>query len=84
MSTWQFFYHFFFFEATTFRIFGREFGWFLMNISHSMASANLNKSEIFLKNTTAASKYILKRPINPYQLKSLLSDFTFQKLFFIK
>jgi hypothetical protein len=29
---------------------------------HSMATANLNKSEDFVTNTTAASKYIPKRP----------------------
>ena len=27
-----------------------------------MAKANLNKTEVFLKNTTAASKYIPRRP----------------------
>ena len=30
-------------------------------IYQSMARANLNKSEVFLKNNTAASKYILRR-----------------------
>ena len=29
---------------------------------HSMASANLNKSEEFVTNTTATSKYIPRRP----------------------
>ena len=29
---------------------------------HSMATANLNKSEDFVTNTTAASKYIPRRP----------------------
>ena len=29
---------------------------------HSMATANLNKNEELVRNTTAASKYIPKRP----------------------
>jgi hypothetical protein len=29
---------------------------------HSMATANLNKSEEFMTNITAASKYITRRP----------------------
>ena len=47
-------------------------------IVHSMARANLNKSEKFLTNTTAASKYIPRRPricINwnpPFQTKNYL------------
>ena len=31
-------------------------------LSHSMATANLKKSEDFVTNTTAASKYIPRRP----------------------
>jgi hypothetical protein len=41
---------------------------------HSMATANLNKSEDFVTNTTAASKYIPRR--NQHELKSHLSDLT--------
>ena len=32
------------------------------HLSHSMATSNLNKSEEFVTNTTAASKYIPRRP----------------------
>ena len=32
-------------------------------MTHSMATANLKKSEDFVTNTTAASKYIPRRPI---------------------
>ena len=31
-------------------------------VEHSMATANLKKSEDFVTNTTAASKYIPRRP----------------------
>ena len=34
----------------------------MMLTNHSMATANLNKSEEFVTNTTAASKYIPRRP----------------------
>ena len=33
-----------------------------LNLGHSMATANLKKSEDFMTNTTAASKYIPRRP----------------------
>ena len=35
---------------------------FCIKDNHSMARANLNKSEVFLINTTAASKYKPRRP----------------------
>jgi hypothetical protein len=34
----------------------------VQQMSHSMAIANLKKSEDFVTNTTAASKYIPRRP----------------------
>ena len=35
---------------------------YILHLWHSMARANLNKSEWLVTNTTAASKYIPKRP----------------------
>ena len=36
--------------------------WFRKTYFHSMATANLKKSEEFVTNNTAASKYIPRRP----------------------
>ena len=44
----------------------RQYILFLCTQEHSMARANLNKSEQLVKNTSAASKYILKRPSIEY------------------
>jgi hypothetical protein len=45
-------------------------------LQHSMATANLNKSEDFVTNTTAASKYILKG--------QLISKCLFEKIVWTK
>ena len=37
-------------------------GYKIRNVFNSMATVNLNKSEDFVTNTTAASKYIPRRP----------------------